>query len=255
MIVFVAGMSRAGSMWTYNVVRALFEAEGWSVLPREYPQDVSGIVRSAFFSEEKEKEVYCIKTHHLLKNSLPTKHDVKVICNVRDVRDACLSYMRFMHADYEAGKDAMISMMNATDHYLSTFQNKILSVRFEDLIHTPMNVLENISAFLKINLSESRKMEILQKFDKSNIQNKLRDMSTLEINENVEVKDAELRSRFDVLENLDGTYRVIDKTTGFQSGHITSIADGEWKTYFDRSQADQLISLSKEWLLKYGYKV
>lgn len=255
MIVFVAGMSRAGSMWTYNVARAIFESEGWSVLPREISEAEGAFIKSALTSEEKENEVVCIKTHLLLKNPLPTKHEVKIICNIRDVRDACLSYIRFMHGDYQEAKRVMIGMMDTADYYFSAFQNNLLSVRFEDLTHAPMDVLENISAFLNIDLSESKKKEILQKFDKSNIQDKLRDMSKIEVDANAKVKDAEQRLKFDAIKNLDGTYRVMDKVTGFQSGHITSVADGEWKTYFDKNQTDQLNSLSREWLLKFGYEV
>jgi len=255
MIVFVAGMPRAGSMWTYNVVRAIFETKSWSVLPREIPVSEHALIKEALVSEQKQNEVYCIKTHSPLKSPLPTKHDVRIICNVRDVRDACLSFMRFMHADYEAGIHAMVSMMKITDYYQNQFGDNLLSVRFEDLINTPLNVLENISGFLKIDLSESEKKEILQKFDKSNIQKKLREMPQVELDVNERIKDAEQSSKFDAVKNRDGTYRTYEKTTGFQSNHITSKNDGEWKTYFDKSKADQLTSLSKEWLLKYGYKV
>jgi hypothetical protein len=254
MIVFVAGMPRAGSMWTYNVVRAIFETRNWSVLPREIPINEHALIKQALLSEQKETEVYCIKTHLPLKSPLPTKHDTRIICNVRDVRDACLSFMRFMHADYEAGLHAMMNMMKISDYYLSQFGDDLLTVRFEDLTRTPPNVLENISGFLKIDLSESEKKEILQKFDKSSIQKKLWEMPKVE-SANSQIKDAEQSSKFDLVKNRDGTYRTFEKATGFQSNHITSAHDGEWKTYFDKSKVDQIIGLSRDWLLRYGYEV
>jgi Sulfotransferase domain len=254
MIVFVAGMPRAGSMWTYNVVRAIFEAKGWTVLPEEIPVNEHALIKSALVSEQNENEVYCIKTHLPLKSPLPTKHDVRIISNIRDVRDACLSFMRFMHADYDAGIHAMKSMMRITDYYLSQFGDDLLSVRYEDLTSTPLNVLKNICGFLKVDLSENEKKEILQRFDKSNIQKKLQGLPKVEPDALAPV-DSELSSKFVPVKNRDGTYRTYEKATGFQSNHITSSADGEWKTYFDSSKAEQLIDLSRDWLSRYGYEV
>lgn len=254
MIVFVAGMPRAGSMWTYNVTRAVFESKGWSVLPKEIPVNEHALIKTALLSEQKENEVYCIKTHLPLKSPLPTKHDVRIICNIRDVRDACLSFMRFMHADFDGGLHAMKGMMNITDYYLSQFGNNLLSVRFEDLTNTPLTVLENICGFLKIDLPDTEKQEILQKFDKSNIQKKLHELPKVESDARVLV-DPEHSSKFDSVQNRDGTYRAYEKATGFQSNHITSSGDGEWKTYFDNSKAERLIELSREWLLRYGYEL
>lgn len=255
MIVFVAGMPRAGSMWTYNVVRAIFEARGWSVLPKEIPVSEHALIKEALLSEQKDKQVYCIKTHLPLKSPLPTKHAVKIISNVRDVRDACLSFMRFMHADFEAGIGAMMGMMKITDNYLAQFGNNLLSVRFEDLVKTPLDVLNNISGFLKIDLSESEKEKIIQRFDKSSIQKKLQEMPKVESKENTQSNDVGQGSKFEAVKNRDGTFRTYDKATGFQSNHITSVHDGEWKTCFDKKQVEQLISLSGNWLLKHGYKV
>jgi len=254
MIVFVAGMPRAGSMWTYNVVRAIFEIKGWSVLPREIPVNEHPLIKSALASEQKENEVYCIKTHAPLKSSLPTKHDVRIINNIRDVRDAFLSFMRFMHVDYEAGLQTMMGMMQLTDYYSTQFGDNLLSVRFEDLTNTPQNVLDNIAGFLKLDLTEAEKKEILQKFDKSNIQKKLQELPKVESDARI-LADPEHISKYDSVMNRDGTYRTYEKATGFQSNHITSSTDGEWKTYFDKSKVEQIIGLSREWLLRYGYKV
>ncbi len=138
MIVFVAGMPRAGSMWTYNVVREIYKTRGWLVLPKEIPKTQHALIKSALVSELKEHEIYCIKTHLPLKSPLPTKHDVRIISNIRDVRDACLSFMRFMHADYERGVQAMLDMMRITDYYQAEYGNELLSVRFEDLTRSPL---------------------------------------------------------------------------------------------------------------------
>jgi len=255
MIVLVAGMPRAGSMWTYNVIRAIFEARGWSVLPKEVPVDEGSMIRNAFFSHEKYKEVYCIKTHLLLKKPLPPNHKLKIICNIRDVRDACLSYIRFTHANFDAGLVAMTEMMNSTDYYLSAFSNQLLSVRFEDVLNDPGNVLRNVSTFLKIKLSDRDRLQILERFDKSNIKNKLRDLPKVMLDSNSQITDEDQRALFQAVKNNDGTFRTLDKATGFQSNHITSTTDGEWRTSFSSEQNEKLLGLSREWLLKYGYEI
>jgi hypothetical protein len=259
MIVFVAGMPRAGSMWTYNVVRAIYETKGFLVLPKTIPTDERKLFTDALNCEVKENEVYCIKTHFRLKSPLPTKHAAKIICNVRDVRDACLSFMRFMHADYkadfEAGITTMVGMMNITDYYLHTFGDDVLGVRFEDLNNNPQSVVENIGAFLKIELSKGEKKEILREFSKPNIQKKLREMKKIKLDKHGQVEGDEQKSKFETVKNRDGTYRVYEKTTAFQSNHITATRDGEWKTYFGKNQIDRINNITKEWLLRHGYKV
>jgi hypothetical protein len=130
----------------------------------------------------------------------------------------------------------------------------LMSVRYEDLTNTPQKVMEDICGFLKIDLTETEKQEILQKFDKSNIKKKLQGLPKVESDARI-LADPEHSSKYDSVRNRDGTYRTYEKATGFQSNHITSSGDGEWKTYFDKSKVEQIINLSRDWLLRYGYEV
>ena len=255
MIVFVAGMPRAGSMWTYNVTRAILEAKKISVLPKLIKVDERSIIQDALVSVENKNEVHCIKTHIKLESPIPTKHPVKIICNVRDVRDACLSYMRFMKADYEVGLQIMKIMMELTDYYISTFADNLITIRFEDVVNNPHPTIGKISDFLGVELSEIEKKEIIAKFDRSNIQKKLHELSSVKLNENGQVIDDEQKEFFDSVKKFDGTYSIFDKVTSFQSDHVTSITDGEWESYFDKNQKAMLNALSRKWLLKYGYKI
>lgn len=254
MIVFVAGMSRAGSMWTYNVVRTMYETRGFTVLPKEIPADEGPLITKTLNSEINEKEVYCIKTHVPLKSPLPTQHEVKVICNIRDVRDAALSFMRFTRADLEGGIETMKRMMFITDHYLTKFKNNLLCIRYEDLTDNPQLVLENIAAFLQVDLSKGEKNEILRRFSKANIQKQLNSMKKIKLDAQGQIESDEKKSKFETVKNLDGTYRVYDKTTAFQSDHITSTKAGEWKTHFGKDQVERINGITRDWLLKHGYK-
>jgi Sulfotransferase domain len=255
MIVLVAGTSRTGSMWTFNVTKAILEANGISVLPKQQPTEESHLLKQALASEDNGKDVYCIKTHYLLESPLATKHAVKIICNIRDVRDACLSFMRFTHADFNQGTVVMNHMMKETDHWLNSFKDNLISIRYEDLTQSPHSVCRNISQFLEVELSEKDLQDIVKRFDKATVQAKLNSMSDVKLDSEGRIIDSKLQSEFETVQNLDGTFRIYDKTTAFQSNHITSNADGEWRTYFDKNQIAMLNGLSRKWLLKYGYKI
>ncbi len=180
---------------------------------------------------------------------------MKIICNLRDVRDACLSYLRFTRASFETGLDSMISMMNITDYYLSEFKGQIIDVRFEDVLDNPADVLNRLSTFLSLEVSESESQEILRQFDKANIQKKLDEMSQTNADGKSPAAGAGQKSKYQTVQSFDGSSRAFDTTTGFQSNHITSKAEGEWRTYFNDEQKEKLNDLSRQWLLRYGYEV
>jgi len=104
MIVFVAGMPRSGSMWIYNISRALIRAQGRIPVPEDMPRDDLMRIKQAFQMQLSDNEDYIIKTHNSLKPNLP---GVKIIYTYRDVRDAMLSFMRFMHCGYNKALKSM----------------------------------------------------------------------------------------------------------------------------------------------------
>lgn len=254
MIVFVAGMSRAGSMWTYNIVRELYKKKKFIILPDKIPVSESDLISEALNSNVIDNQVYCVKTHSILHKPLPTKHEVKIICNYRDVRDAGLSFMRFMHGDYAGVPNAMMGMMQTTDYYINTFTDNLLSIRFDDIINEPAFTINNICEFLDLDVSEKVKLDIENKFSKSSVKKHIDKLSDIKIKQGV-VRGTKHQNNYAAVGNFDGTYRIFDKETSFQSNHITSKKDGEWKDLFTEEQKEQINNISREWLLKYGFSV
>jgi hypothetical protein len=242
-------------MWTYNVIRDIFISGKFSVLPKLIPPNEADLIKNALASEVKEREVYCIKTHGKLINPLPTTHEVKVICNHRDVRDACLSYMRFIHCDFEQGLKAVHSMMDITDYYLKIFDKNILPVRYEDINQSPKQLIDQLCQYLEVDVSDAKKNEILSRYSRENIKKKLKEMSDVRLDEHGKVKGTKNQSKFESVKNLDGTYRAYDKNTAFQSNHITAKKDGEWKTAYTFIEVEQINALCGSWLIKHGYQV
>lgn len=242
-------------MWTYNVTRAILQAGKIEVLPEQIPVDEMQLIRHALLSEPSPKSAYCIKTHEHLMHPLPTRHEVKIICNYRDVRAACLSFMRFMHADFSRSLAAMQSMMELTDYYLNTFTSNLLVVRYEDLTESPAETVRRIAGFLELPLIDRKVADIVNQFSKANVRKKLGEMSDVRVDASGEVKGAKLQSKFTSVPNLDGTYRVYDKSTAFQSNHITSKSDDEWRTFFNAEQLQQMNEIAKTWLERHGYAI
>lgn len=254
MIVFVAGMSRAGSMWTYNVVRELYKQKKFNILPDKIPVSESDLISEALNSNVLDNQVYCIKTHSMLHNPLPTKHEVKIICNYRDVRDAGLSFMRFMHGDYDGTIKAMMGMMQTTDYYINTFTDNLISIRFDDIKAEPAIIINSICEFLDLDVSEKIKLDIENKFSKAAVKKHIDKLSDIKVKQGV-VRGAKYQKNYAAVGNFDGTYRVFDKQTSFQSNHITSKKDGEWKEFFTEEQKEQINTISTAWLLRYGFNV
>lgn len=242
-------------MWTYNVVRELCKCSKMTVIPKEIPKDESALIANALQSSVIDDQVYCIKTHFKLRKPLPTRHSVKIICNMRDVRDACLSYKRFMHADFGTCIHAMKEMMEATDYYIQTFPEDLLTVRFDELTDRKQDTIGKISDFLGLQVSEKQKAGIWSRYEKSSVRKRLDNLADIKVDREGKIKGAKYKEKYDAVRNRDGTYRVFDKTTSFQTNHITSERDREWEEYFNKEQVAQITDLSREWLIKHNYAI
>ena len=130
-IIFIAGMPRSGSMWTYNVCRKLITAAGKTFWPDEVPLDESPVIEHALAHPPEPNQVYCIKTHFRVPVGQP---HMRIICNYRDIRDATLSYMRFMKCSFEKGLSVARGSMELTDHYLRQEHSHVLPVRYDGIV-------------------------------------------------------------------------------------------------------------------------
>lgn len=242
-------------MWTYNVTRALYKSCNVTVVPERVPKDESTLISEALQSRDADGMAYCIKTHLKIPNPVPTQHEVKLICNIRDVRDACLSYKRFMHSDFETCLGAMKDMMLATDYYMQTFHDNLLAIRFDELSNENMAPINKISAFLELPATAEQKKQIWNTFRKSSVKGRLDKLSNIVIDHKGQLKGPENQNRYDTVRNHDGTYRIFEKETSFQTNHITSNRDGEWRTHFSNSEIEKILDLSSDWLQRYNYAI
>lgn len=246
-IIFIAGMPRSGSMWTYNVCRQLITAAGKHPWPETIPQDETPAIRHALAHPPARDQVYCIKTHFEIPVGKP---HMRIICNYRDVRDAMLSYMRFMKCPFDKALAVARGCMHITDHYLERPHPDVLPLRYDDIVNRPVEAIRTLAVFLALPAQEETIAEIAQALSREQVRRRLEKLSP---GGQAEAETATVSGEVATVRNLDGSERTYDPATGFQANHISSNSDGEWRQVFTTGQQDELISVTAEWLSRYGF--
>lgn len=229
-------------MWTYNVVRQLVSLAGKTPWPEKVPPDESATIREALSKPADAGHIYCIKTHCALPVD---RDDIKIICNVRDIRDATLSFMRFMKCPFEAALQSARDSMQITDHYLGSASLSVLPVDYDDLVLEPAAVVARVADFIGVDVDDKGIDGIVSRLSRDRVAARLEELAAVDADS---VRYARIR-------NLDGSARVYDYETGFQSNHITSNRDAEWREVLDADQQRMLNELLGDWLLRYGYEL
>ena len=235
--IFVAGMPRAGSMWTYNVTRHLIRLNGMKPLPEILPPDDTRAADAALRTAPPPGSVHCVKTHAMLP---VRRSDIRILCNFRDIRDAALSFMRFTRSTFEEALESARQAMKITDHYFSHTGTTVLPIDYDDILETPEIVIQRIAGFIEVNVSGAQAATIAAELSRDRIARKVALLS-------------DRTGRTARIRNRDGSYRLCDPGSGFQTNHITSSASGEWRHAFTEEQKRQLQEVLGDWLRRYGY--
>jgi len=234
-------------MWTYNVTRQLIRAVGNTPIPEEVPKNESEILLKAFKEPIADNQVYCVKTHSMVKSQVP---DTLFIVTYRDIRDSVLSFMKFTHTTFENALVAADNWMKLTDFYFEISAKNFLIVRYDDIISKSPATIEKIARFIGADVSKEQINQIHEKFCRKSMERKIQDLNKIsaqQLNRNSEV--------FNTVMNKDGSVRVFDKATGFQTNHITSKKEGQWRTELTEEQKRILMQRTIPWLQKYGFEL
>ena len=82
-------------MWTYNIIREIFLQLNKKIIPLDVPNNDNEMMHCHIKNlDSKEDFISIIKIHKLVKKEYTNK--TKMIINIRDPRDAVMSFMRFM---------------------------------------------------------------------------------------------------------------------------------------------------------------
>ena len=244
--IIISSMPRSGSMWAYNVTRALIESAAMEVEPGEVPSETAPFIIKAVKEPVSDNKVFCLKTHHVLAEGL---EDTLIITTYRDIRDVLLSHMRFMRVDFEQALEGVKEWTRTTDVYFQRKSSNILKIRYSEITSSPLNVIRRIDHFIGTKASFEDIAQINQRFSKKNVKKAIEQFEAIPADQ-IKANTA----AFELLKKPgDNCYRVFDKATGFQTGHISSEKDGEWRQVLTEAQQQRLTAKTADWLEKYGF--
>ncbi len=248
-VVLIASMPRSASMWTFNVVREMFRRAGTAALPDEVPIDEQVTLETALKAVKNNTPsgMYVLKTHQRI-SAFP---QARFIGTHRDVRDAMISFMRFMNCDFERALESAVDMAELSDHF-RRFPNEVsLQMEYIDIKSQPLDTAGSIMDFLGLQLPRAELEAIVEKYSKRNVRQLIETME--EGVDMAKTVSAPLRQGDTVL--LPGaTYmRALDTATGFQSGHVSDYEDGDWQSLLSPAQIKAVRDKFGAWLDRNGY--
>ncbi len=245
-------MSRSGSMWVFNVVRALFSATDHQVLPSDVPRDeisYLSLAHQALSDPDPGRKRWVFKVHSLIGDDVPGS---KFITTERDLRDVLISFMRFMNCTFETALQAAVDSMAQVEHYRRFPEEILLTTHYAQARSKPARTVQEIAKFLGLEVSNTKVNEILDRFSKDNVRRMI-ERKESDVNRRINAGEA-IGSSEIVEQRFSNGIRVFDASTGFQSGHITDYRDGDWRQLLSADQIARINAILGPWLVRNGYE-
>lgn len=129
-----------------------------------------------------------------------------------------------MNSDFDTALKSAEAMTVICDHYLQFPENMQTRIRYVDIIQSPAVTLRYLCQRLGITLTDRQTDEIVTKYSKANVAKRIAEKEQAyqeHLQKGIEADDIERVSGF------NDSVRVYDKTTGFQSGHVSDYQDGD----------------------------
>jgi hypothetical protein len=237
-IVWVAGMPRSGSMWTYNIARALVASAGHEVVPTQVPKLEAEVHAEAqrAIADPDPRRVWVLKTHHAIPFAAKR---ALVILPLRDPRDVVVSLMRFMRVPLghaARGVDAWAALL---DHYRQTLApGQVLWLRYADLALRPGTVVDEIAGFLDVACAPDARDGLVAGLTKGAVRERLDRLTAS-------------GASADRVTNPDGSIRLFDPESGFQTGHVSDYCDGDWRRILPAGEAALIAERYADFLLRH----
>ena len=125
---WVVGTPRTGSMLTYNLVKEIFNSEGYCALPKilvKSDKERIDLYRKTSLRDLDEKNKYVLKVHSILRSNLPKS---KFIVNIRNPFDICASFFEFMKCECDSAIKIARDHWDVIEHYKSFDDSSILKL-------------------------------------------------------------------------------------------------------------------------------
>ena len=253
--IWISTTPRTGSTWIFNVTREIYRILGFVVEPSIVPQkdtEMFKIYHNKAIHQNNENIKYVLKTHSILRPDLIRS---KIITSIRDPRDLCLSYKKFMKTDFNRSFKVTKSLINFTNTYQYFKNNYLILLKYEDIEKKSTEIILNISKFLNVVITYDQAAEITNKYSRKSVM-KIIENKNIKLNEKISKKmkidENEIVSISEKL-SINKEIRAYDANTGFQTGHISQNKSSDWTTEFSANEKKILNDAFKDWLIKFKY--
>jgi len=169
---------------------------------------------------------------------------------MRDPRDILISFQRFMKTDFNR---ALLVAQVATEFdeiYCSYPKEILLSIEFEEITRTPLAITKQICRYLGIEVEEAKHQAIVNEYLKEKVAARI-DQITSDLKQRLQRGEAVRRNEIVYLS--DENYRAFDTKTGFQTGHVSTYENNDWRSLLSEAEKHQVSQTIGPWLQKKGY--
>ena len=247
--IWIASVPRTGSMWTTNIIREIFFEGNLNVFPKDQIQSDKEILEyynSKAQLDENKLNKFVLKIHRKL-TILPPRS--KIVTNIRNPYDICASHNEFMKCDLDKSISVASDLSNWIKYYENIY-NDIFLVKYEDIENQTNILIQKLSKFCEVKLSEMQIQNIISKYSRNKVMNIIKN------------NDQEIKSKINKQELIDpkkivrfknGSYRSFDIKTGFQTAHVSQRKSGEWKKIFSSQEVNIIIEKLDSVAVELGY--
>ncbi len=249
--VLVATMPRAGSTWIFNAAREICRLAGYRPMPEQAAHALGERFEDAFrkaIRDPRRRRAWVLKTHRHLPDP---PEGFRMIAAIRDPRDVLVSFARFTRCDW---RHALVATLNAVKvaekrREIAT-RYPVLELAYPRIRDRPEAVVETIAAFLDLPVDRETAAGIATRFARATVARRILERER-------EVAVGMEAGRFpraeELVRNFDQSFRVIDRATGFQSGHVSDYRDGDWRSCAPPAVLAALHRALGPWLVGNGF--
>ncbi len=249
--VLVATMPRAGSTWVFNVARQICRMHGYRLQPEHAALALGDHFEASFrkaVRDPRRRSAWVLKTHRHLAE-LP--QGFRMIATIRDPRDALLSFARFTRSDW---RHALVATLNAVKlaeaRRALAARHPVLEIAYPEIRDRPAAVVEKIAAFLGLPVERETAGDIAARFDRAAVAGRI---AELEREQEAAMRAGRFPRSEELVKNFDHSLRLVDRHTGFQSGHVSDHRDGDWRSRVPPPVIAALHRAIGPWMIANGF--
>lgn len=247
---WISTAPRTGSMWLYNVTREILKFSKKNVLPIKTPKfdtQFEEIYEKQSIGDQINSNNYVFKVHKVLTHDLQRS---KILTTIRDPRDICLSFKKFMKTDFDHALKAAKSILKFEKIYKTYHSDYLKFFRYNNIENLSIETILEVANFIGYKIDYKNAQEISLKFSKNKIKNLIKnnDENLLSM-----IKNKEEIDKSKIVYFSKDNYRSFDIETGFQTNHISSHNSGDWKKFFSSKEIEILNYEFQDFISEYKF--